>query len=55
MAVQVFQEDYKEVDGIKIPHTMRQVSSAFTLIVKLEEIKHNVPIDEAKFNKPAAQ
>jgi outer membrane lipoprotein-sorting protein len=55
MAVQVFQEDYKEVDGIKIPHTVRQVTSAFSITIKLEEVKHNVPIDDAKFNKPAAQ
>jgi zinc protease len=55
MAVQVFQEDYKEVDGIKIPHTMRQVTSAFTIIIKLAEVKHNVAIEEAKFNNPAAQ
>ena len=55
MAVQVFQEDYKEVDGIKIPHTMRQVTSAFTIVIKLDEVKHNVAIDETKFNKPTAQ
>ena len=55
MAVQVFQEDYKEVDGIKIPHTVRQVTSAFTIIIKLEEVKHNVAVDETKFNKPVAQ
>lgn len=55
MAVQVFQEDYKEVDGIKIPHTMRQVTSAFTIVIKLDEVKHNVAIDETKFNKPTPQ
>lgn len=55
MAVQVFQEDYKEVDGIKIPHTVRQVTSAFTITIKLDEVKHNVAIDDTKFNKPAAQ
>ena len=55
MAVQVFLEDYKEVDGIKIPHTVRQVTSAFTIIIKLEEVKHNVAVDETKFNKPVAQ
>ncbi|HZM91178.1 MAG TPA: hypothetical protein VFF31_31950 [Blastocatellia bacterium] len=55
MAVQVFQEDYKEVDGIKIPHTVRQVTSAFTIIIKLQEVKHNVAVDETKFNKPVAQ
>jgi hypothetical protein len=55
MAVEVFQEDYKDVDGIKIPHTIRQITSAFTIIIKLQEVKHNVPIDDTKFNKPAAQ
>ena len=55
MAVQVFQEDYKEVDGVKVPHTVRQVTPAFTIIIKLDEVKHNVAIDDAKFNKPATQ
>jgi zinc protease len=55
MAVQVFQEDYKAVDGIKVPHTVRQITSAFTIVIKLDEVKHNVTIDDAKFNKPAAQ
>ena len=55
MSIQVFQEDYKAVDGVKIAHTMRQITPAFTIIIKLEEVKHNVPVDDAKFNKPAAQ
>jgi len=55
MAVQVFQEDYKTVDGIKVPHTVRQITSAFTIVIKLDEVKHNVAIDDTKFNKPAAQ
>ncbi|MEK6285164.1 MAG: hypothetical protein AABO57_05435 [Acidobacteriota bacterium] len=55
MAVQVFTEDYKDVDGMKVPHTVRQVTPAFTIIIKVDEVKHNVPIDESKFNKPAAQ
>lgn len=54
-AIQVFYEDYKEVDGVKIAFSIRQVSPAFTLMIKMEEIKHNVPVDDAKFNKPAAQ
>ncbi len=48
-------EDYKEVDGVKIPHKTRQVTSAYELTIKILEIKHNVPIDDAKFNKPAAK
>lgn len=55
MAIQVFYEDYKDVDGVKMAFSLKQVSSAFTLTIKMEDIKHNVPVDDAKFNKPAAQ
>ena len=55
MAVQVFQEDYKDVGGIKVPHTVRQVTSAFTIVIKLDDVKQNVAVDDTKFNKPAAQ
>jgi hypothetical protein len=53
MAIEVYISDYKEVDGIKVPHSLRQVSPAFTLVIKLSEVKHNVTIDEAKFAKPS--
>jgi outer membrane lipoprotein-sorting protein len=46
-------EDYKEVDGVKVPHTIRQESAAFSLTIKFTEVRHNVEIDEAKFAKPA--
>ncbi|HEY7544364.1 MAG TPA: hypothetical protein VID27_05760, partial [Blastocatellia bacterium] len=45
--------DYREVDGIKIPFSIRQVTPAFSIIIKIMEVKHNVPIEDAKFNKPA--
>ena len=54
-AVQSFMENYKDVDGVKIPFTVRQVLPAFTIDMKIEEVKHNVPIDDAKFTKPVAQ
>jgi zinc protease len=54
-SIQSFPEDYREVDGVKIPFKLRQVTSAFTIDIKIDEVKHNVPIDDAKFNKPAAQ
>jgi hypothetical protein len=53
--VQSYLEDYKEVDGVKIPFTTRQVSPVVNITVRLTEIKQNVPIDETKFNKPAAK
>jgi hypothetical protein len=55
MPVEVYLEDYKEVDGIKVPFTIRQVTPAISFTIKVQEVKHNVPVDDAKFNKPAAQ
>lgn len=52
MAIEVYLSDYKEVDGIQVPHSLRQVSSAFTLVLKLSDVKHNVTIEDAKFAKP---
>jgi hypothetical protein len=55
MPTEIYLEDYKEVDGIKIAHTIRQTTPMFTINIKTEEVKHNVPVDDAKFNKPAAK
>ena len=43
-------DDYREVDGVKLPFKMREEVFAGTGIVyQLTEIKHNLKIDEAKF------
>lgn len=54
-AIQSFMDNYKEVDGVKLPFSLRQVTPQFTIDIKIDEIKHNVSIDDAKFTKPAAQ
>jgi CubicO group peptidase (beta-lactamase class C family) len=41
-------EDYKEIDGIKLPFTLRFLSPPIKLIYKFNEVKHNVPIEDAK-------
>ena len=48
-------EDYREVDGVKVPFTVRQTNPNISFVVKLTEVRHNVPIDDARFAKPAAQ
>ena len=55
MPVEVYLEDYKEVDGIKLPFTVKQVTPSISFTIKIQEIKHNVPVDDAKFNKPSGQ
>jgi carboxyl-terminal processing protease len=45
-----YYDDYREVDGIKLPFKVTDDSSyGFGVVVRLSEIKHNVPIDQAKF------
>lgn len=52
MDVDIFAEDFRVVDGVKLPFTIRQVTPLFTMVVKLSEIKHNVALDDAIFKKP---
>jgi len=51
---QIDYADYREVDGIKVPFrwTLARVNGRFT--IQIQEAKQNVPIDDAKFAKPAA-
>jgi len=45
-----FYEDYREVDGVKLPFTVRENSlPGFAFVYKITEIKHNVAIDDSKF------
>ena len=48
-------QDYRDVDGIKLPHTIRHTSEGTLVIITVEEYHHNVPIDDAEFAKPAAE
>jgi len=53
--IEVYFDDYKEVDGVKEPYTMRRIMPQFAMTIKIDEIKHNVEIDNARFAKPPAQ
>ena len=53
LMMKTYMEDYKVVDGVKIPHTVKQVNEAMTIVIKITEVKNNVEIDDAKFNKPS--
>jgi CubicO group peptidase (beta-lactamase class C family) len=44
-------DDYRDVDGIKVPFTTHYVDDAH-FIIKLTEVKQNVTIDDAVFVKP---
>jgi zinc protease len=46
--------DFRQVDGIKLPYTVRQESPSSTFTIKFTEIRHNEAIEDASFAKPAA-
>jgi hypothetical protein len=44
-------EDYRTVEGVKLPFTIRRAApNPWT--IKFTEIKHNTPLDDATFEKP---
>jgi hypothetical protein len=46
-------EDYREVDGVKLPFTIRWSIPGRVWGRKITEVKQNVPLDDAQFNMPA--
>ena len=55
--INILPQDYKTVDGLKFPGTMKmKVSSGgqeYEFSLKFLDVKHNVEIDSSKFAKPA--
>jgi hypothetical protein len=50
-----FLEDYREVAGVKLPFSIRRARPGFTWTYQFDEIIFNVPVDDARFNKPGTQ
>jgi len=54
VTVQSLYQDYREVDGVKLPFTMRHTRpDGFQWSDQFSEIRHNVAIEDARFAKPA--
>ena len=50
--VKVHLEDYRDVGGVKMPFDVRFVFEFFSFRIKVDEVEHNIPIDDAVFKKP---
>jgi hypothetical protein len=50
--VQVDYEDYREVDGVKLPFQLRWSNPRYSWGRKVDRILHNVPIEDEKFTPP---
>lgn len=46
--------DYRDVDGMKIPHRLKVSNQAQTFVVTISKIEHNAAMEDATFAKPAA-
>ena len=53
--VETTTSDYHEVDGIKLPFTTYISRPDISFTIRLSEVKHNVPIEDSKFDKPAGE
>ena len=50
--VKVNLEDYREVDGVKVPFKVRFVFESFELTLNVDVLEHNVALDDSLFAKP---
>jgi len=50
--VKVTLDDYREVDGVKVPFSVRFAFESFEMRLTVDELQHNVPLEDAMFNKP---
>ena len=52
LPVETYLDDWREVDGVKYAFTFSQSSQKMTLNFTVQEIRHNVQIDPAIFERP---
>lgn len=45
-------DDYRDIGGVKVPFKVRFAFESFNFTVKLDELQHNIPIDDSIFRKP---
>lgn len=50
---EIYFSDWRNVDGFRLPCSMTQMIGNLTLVITIDEIRHNVAIDDAIFQRPA--
>ena len=53
--VKVHLDDYRDVDGVKVPFKVRFNFESFDFLMQIEELQHNVAVDDAMFKKPGGK
>ncbi|HEX5965879.1 MAG TPA: thioredoxin fold domain-containing protein [Pyrinomonadaceae bacterium] len=49
---EIYFSDWRNVDGFRLPCSLTQMIGNLTLVITIDEIRHNVAIDEALFQRP---
>ena len=55
LAVRRYFLDYREVDGVSVPFTIRQAHDQTVLIFRFTDIQQNVALEDSFFDKPRSQ
>lgn len=50
--VKVHLDDYREVDGVKVPFKVRFAFESFELTLNVDVLEHNLTVDDSLFAKP---
>ena len=45
-------DDYRDMGGVKVPFKVRFAYESFNFTVKVDDLQHNIPIDDSIFRKP---
>lgn len=48
----IYLEDYGDVGGVKVPFTIRYYFEPREMVLRLGEVRHDVPLDDAMFERP---
>jgi zinc protease len=51
--VKVHLDDYRDVDGVKVPFSVRFAFESFDFTMNLNDLKQNLTVDDAVFKKPS--
>jgi zinc protease len=54
LPAEMYFDDFKVVDGVKLPHSMKRITPMYSLTIKFAEVKYNAEIEEKTFGKPSA-
>jgi hypothetical protein len=49
---EIYFSDWRNVDGFRLPCSMTQMIGNLTLVITIDEIRHNVAVDDAVFQRP---